>query len=54
MPPAERRARQAELLGDLGRATDALARALGPGHMLVSGARRYQRQLEAMAGGRSA
>lgn len=41
--------RQAELLRDMSAAIASMARALGPSHLLVVGAQRYQAQLAAMA-----
>lgn len=52
LPAEERRAREAALLRDMDAAAAAMARGLGSGHLLVQGARRYQRQLSVATEGR--
>jgi len=47
---ADRRSRQSELLRRMAGCIGAMSTALGPTHLLVTGAQRYQAQLAAMAG----
>lgn len=50
LAPEARRAARADLLSQLDGAVACMERGLGPGHMLVAGARRYRAQLAASGG----